>query len=435
MPVPPAACRSSRPPAAVVRLKAYASRLTRKGHQGASVSPVSFPPARAVRALLARPRVVDATIAGLLLLMMVAGLVSKTPTAAQHANDAGAYLLAVGMAAPYVFHRRAALISLAFVLGSLLVYSAIGYAAFPGVNAFVLLFAISIHSDRRRAGVAFAATALTLLIAVALQPAGVVDRNSAIFAALGTVIAWLGGDNLRQRRVRWAALRERNELLEREREDRARQAVLEERLRIARELHDVVAHAMSVIAVQAGVGSHVGLAQPAEAQRSLATIETTSRSALVEMRRMLGVLRSAGDAAPATTAPSPGLGDVPGLISQVRDGGLTACLHITGGAGFIPPGVDLSAYRIIQEALTNAIKHGGPNAQIMVAYSDDAVSVEVTSDASADHDRGQHVVAPGHGIIGMRERVALFGGDFSSGPRPGGGFRVAARLPFEGGAS
>ena len=125
------------------------------------------------------------------------------------------------MSAPYVFHRRAALISLAFVLGSLLVYSAIGYAAFPGVNAFVLLFAISLHSDRRRAGVAFVATAVTLLIAVALQPAGVVDRNSAIYTALGTVIAWLGGDNLRQRRVRWAALRERNELLEREREDRA----------------------------------------------------------------------------------------------------------------------------------------------------------------------------------------------------------------------
>lgn len=385
--------------------------------------------------MLARPRVVDATIAVLLLLLMVAGLASKSPTAAQHANNAGAYLLAIGMAIPFVCHRRAALIALALVLGSLLVYSAIGYAAFPGVNAFVLLFAISLHSDRRRAGIAFVATALTLLIAVALQPAGVVDRNSAIYTALGTVIAWLAGDNLRQRRVRWAALRERNEMLEREREDRARQAVLEERLRIARELHDVVAHAMSLIAVQAGVGSHVGLAQPAEAQRSLATIETTSRTALIEMRRMLGVLRSAGEAPPATTAPTPGLADVPGLISQVRDGGLTARLHISGGAVSVPPGVDLSAYRIIQEALTNAIKHGGPNAQITVAYSDDAVSVEITSDASYDHDHGQRVISPGHGIIGMRERVALFGGDFSADPRPGGGFRVAARLPFENGTS
>ena len=188
---------------------------------------------------------------------------------------------------------------------------------------------------------------------------------------------------------------------------------------------------MSLIAVQAGVGSHVGLAQPAEAQRSLATIETTSRSALVEMRRMLGVLRSAGDATPADTAPTPGLGDIPGLIREVREGGLTARLQITGGAADIPPGVDLSAYRIIQEALTNAIKHGGPNAHVTVAYSEDAVSLEVTSDASLDHDRGQHVVAAGHGIIGMRERVALFGGDFSADPRPGGGFRVAARLPFQ----
>jgi signal transduction histidine kinase len=316
----------------------------------------------------------------------------------------------------------------------LLVYSAIGYAAFPGVNAFVVLFGISLHSERLRAGIAFVATALALVIAVALQPAGVVDRSSAISAALGTVIAWLGGENLRQRRARWAGLRERNELLEREREDRARQAVLEERLRIAREMHDVVAHAMSVIAVQAGVGSHVGLTQPAEAQRSLATIETTARSALVEMRRMLGVLRSAGDG-PNTTAPAPGLRDVPELIRQVEQGGLSAKLQITGAAGEVPPGVDLSAYRIIQEALTNAIKHGGPNAQITLDYGDAAVSVEVTNDAAPHRDRGQHVVAAGHGIIGMRERVALCGGDLSANPRPGGGFRVAARLPYESGPS
>lgn len=152
--------------------------------------------------------------------------------------------------------------ALAVALSSLLIYAAIGYAAFPGVSAFVLLFAIALHSGRTLAAGAFLATAAALVIATLLQPAGVVQTADALSIALATLVAWLAGENLRQRRNRWAALRERNEMLEREREERARQAVIAERLRIARELHDVVAHAMSVIAVQAGVGHHVAESQP-----------------------------------------------------------------------------------------------------------------------------------------------------------------------------
>jgi signal transduction histidine kinase len=377
------------------------------------------------------PTVIDVAVSVVLLLVMVAGLLTKAATPAQHPNNAGAYLLAVGMAAPYAVHRRAPYLATAVGLGCLLLYSAIGYAAFPGINAFVLLFGIALHHERTRSVSAFLATAAALVCAVLLQPAGVVDRSSAVSTGLGAIIAALSGDNLRQRRARWAGLREQNRLLEREREERARQAVVEERVRIARELHDVVAHAMSVIAVQSGVGSHVAADNPLEAQRALAAIETTSRSALIEMRRLLGVLRQESDD-PAQTVPARGLRDVPALIRQVDDGGLTATLQIKGAPRDVPPGLDLSAYRIIQEALTNAIKHGGPHAEVTVSYTDRDISVEVTNDGSLNSERGQSSVTPGHGIIGMRERVAIFAGEFAAAPRPGGGFRVAARLPLDG---
>jgi signal transduction histidine kinase len=333
------------------------------------------------------------------------------------------------MAAAYPFHRRAPFLALALCLACLLTYAAIGYSAFPATDAFVLLFGISLHHERTRSAMSFVATAVVVIAATLLQPSGVVDGASAVAIGLATVVAWLGGENLRQRRARWAALQERNVLLEREREERARQAVAEERLRIARELHDVVAHAMSVIAVQSGVGSHVGVEHPVEAQRALAAIETTSRSAMTEMRQLLGVLRADGDS--PQTAPAPSLPDVPSLIKHVADGGLTAALEIRGTPRDLPPGIGRSAYRIIQEALTNAIKHGGPRAEVTVSYGDKDVTLEVTSDGSLSRPRGQRLVTPGHGIIGMRERVAVFGGDFSATPRPGGGFRVAARLPYE----
>jgi signal transduction histidine kinase len=372
--------------------------------------------------------VVDGLVTAALLLFMIVSIASKPASAGQHAANTLAYLLAVGLTVPYVAHRSHPVPALTLLLGTLLIYAAIGYAAFPGVGAFALLFAISLHSGRTLAFLAFVATAAVLVIATLLQPAGVVQTADAVSIALATLVAWLAGENLRQRRNRWAALRERNELLERDREERARQAVLAERLRIARELHDVVAHAMSVIAVQAGVGHHVAATQPMEAQRSLAAIETTSRQALTEMRRLLGVLRQDGQPLSEIT-PTPGLQDVTGLLNQVADGGLTARLQIHGTPVDIPPGVDLTAYRIVQEALTNAIKHGGPRADITLAYTAGAINVEVVNDAP-QQARGPHLPTPGHGLTGMRERVAVFGGEFSANPRPGGGFRITARLPY-----
>ena len=383
-----------------------------------------------IRRLRQNPWLIDSTVSAALLIAMLLSIATKAAQPGQLPNNAITYLTAVTMALPYPFHRRFPMAAVAVVLISVLIYSSGDFAAFPGLNAFVVVYGVALHSGRRqRSLIAFAATILVMTVAVLIQPSGVVDQASWISTELATVVAWLAGDNLRQRRARWAALKERNEFLEREREERARKAMVDERLRIARELHDVVAHAMSVIAVQSGVGNHVIKTQPAEAQKALAAIETTSRSVLIEMRRLLGVLRQDGES-DAELVPAPGLRDVPALISRVADGGVNTRLRITGAPRVLPAGVDLSAYRIVQEALTNAIKHGGPRANVTLSYTEQDVSIEVTNDEAASNDRGQHVVKAGHGLIGMRERVAVFDGEFSAQRRPGGGFRVAARLPF-----
>src|SRR5215216_1231436 len=257
------------------------------------------------------------------------------------------------------------------------------------------------------------------------QPPTVVG-NALLIAA-----AWLLGHFVGVRRLYVLQLEERTAELEQAREELARRAVTEERLRLARELHDVVAHAMSVIAVQSGVGAHVANTQPKEAAKALAAIEATSRAALEELRRLLGVLRQA-DEPQGDLAPVPGLADLDSLLAEVSKAGLAVKLQVNGTRPPVPAGVDLSAYRIIQEALTNVVKHAGPaRAQVVVGYHDQDVTVEVTDDGRAAVTSGSDGQAgTGHGLIGMRERVAAFGGELEVGPRPGGGFRVAARLPL-----
>jgi signal transduction histidine kinase len=269
-------------------------------------------------------------------------------------------------------------------------------------------------------------------IAVDLQPAKVAVLATYISSEIFVGGAWLAGWTLRRRRARWAELQARAERLEREREEEARRAVAEERLRIARELHDVIAHSMSVIAVQSAVGNHVIDSQPAEARQALAAIEATSRSALNEMRRLLGVLRQEGEPSGSLT-PAPGLADLATLVTQVQDAGLKVWINLDGQREPVPPGIDLSAYRIVQEALTNVIKHSGSGAaNVTISYRPDSVTVEITDpgpEAPAARVPAQRT-GSGHGIIGMRERVAVFGGEFDAGPRPEGGFRVRARFPI-----
>ena len=245
------------------------------------------------------------------------------------------------------------------------------------------------------------------------------------------VSAWLLGNYVGSRRRYTAELEAKNRLLEQARVELADRAVTEERLRIARELHDVVTHTMSVVAVHAGTGRMVADDDPAAARQALATIETTIRSALLEMRRMLGILRGSEGEEPGALTPAPGLGDLDALVADVVRSGVIVEVRVDGERTDVPAGVDLAAYRIVQEALTNVIKHAGRvRVTVAVRYTDDAVTVEVDDEGQAVHASRTVPSATGHGLVGMRERVALYHGDLDVGPRPIGGFHVAARLPF-----
>jgi signal transduction histidine kinase len=300
-----------------------------------------------------------------------------------------------------------------------------------GPAILVAVYSVAAYGDR---SVALAGLAAAELGSAAVQRTWVAkfeDPFAWVQFPLIVGAAWLLGYFVGDRHVYAARLEERTAELEQAREELARRAVAEERLRLARELHDVVAHSMSVIAVQSGVGAHVAESRPEEAGKALAAIEATSRAALEELRRLLGVLRQ--DSEPqASLAPVPGLADLEGLLGEVAKAGLAVRLQVEGTPSPLPAGVDLSAYRIVQEALTNVVKHAGPaQAQVTIGYRDQDVTVEVTDDgrgaaAPAGDGRG----GTGHGLVGMRERVAAFGGDLETGPRPGGGFRVAARLPL-----
>jgi signal transduction histidine kinase len=338
------------------------------------------------------------------------------------------YALVLLHTLPLAARRRFPGAVLAASVASGLAAAAIGLPEVLGLAILVAVYSVAAYGGRWVALAGLAAAELGSA-AVQLTP-GRFQMPTPVGNALIIAAAWLLGHFVGVRRAYTARL-ERTAELERTRAELARRAVAEERLRLARELHDVVAHSISVIAVQSGVGAHVAHTQPEEAAKALAAIEATSRAALTELRRLLGVLRQEGEPQ-ASLAPVPGLADLDALLAEVAKAGLGVRLRVEGTPSPLPAGVDLSAYRIVQEALTNVVKHAGPaRAQVVVGYGDRDVTVEVTDD-------GQGVVAPtgngqtrvGHGLIGMRERVAAFGGDLEAGPRPGGGFRVAARLPL-----
>jgi signal transduction histidine kinase len=345
---------------------------------------------------------------------------------------ASGYALVLLHTLPLAARRRFPLAVLATSVASGLAFAALGLPPeILGLAILVAVYSVAAYGDRwvALAGLAVAEVGLA---AVQLTP-GRTGADTLVINNMGVVaVAWLLGQFAHNYRAYAARLEERTAELEQAREELARRAVAEERLRLARELHDVVAHAMSVIAVQSGVGAHVADSQPEEVGKALAAIEATSRAALTELRRLLGVLRQDSDEPQGDLSPVPGLADLDSLLAEVTNAGLAVRLRVEGTPSPLPAGVDLSAYRIVQEALTNVVKHAGPaQAQVMIRYRDRDLTVEVTDDgrgvaAPAGDDRG----GTGHGLIGMRERVAAFGGDLEIGPCPGGGFRVAARLPL-----
>jgi signal transduction histidine kinase len=307
-----------------------------------------------------------------------------------------------------------------------------GSAGMP-LTAFLALilafYSVGAHCDGRR-GLVGGAVDLAALMGYDQAFGGLGQAHgSRPGAGLIFAGAWFVGTDMRRRRREVDLLRERTARLELEREAEARAAVAEERGRIARELHDVVAHSVSVMVVQAQAGPRL-LDQPEQAAGAFRSIEASGREALVELRRLLGILRR-GDEQLAI-GPQPGLGSLPSLVEQVRGAGLPVDLRIEGEQVPLPAGVDLSAYRIVQEALTNALKHAGvAEAEVVLRYSPSALELEV-SDNGAGAVPGPN--GAGHGLIGMRERVALYGGELEAGAQAGGGYAVRTRLPLNGGA-
>jgi signal transduction histidine kinase len=286
----------------------------------------------------------------------------------------------------------------------------------PIIAALLALYSVAAHAERRLA-----------LIGLAVGWAAVLVGEPGDFVVMGPVWAgaWLVGGLVRAREQDACRLRELAEALEHERVEDARLAVAEERTRIARELHDVVAHAMSTIVLEAGA-ERVNLPEGQDSTRdTLRSIERTGRQALGEMRRLVGVLRSDGEE--PELLPQPSLAHLDALVEQARRAGLPVTLRVVGRPLQLAPGLDISAYRIVQEALTNVLKHaGGARASVVVTYGDRILELKIVDDGRGGTPNGS-----GHGIAGLRERVALFSGELDAGGGDDGGFVVRARLPLE----
>jgi signal transduction histidine kinase len=330
---------------------------------------------------------------------------------------------AVASAALY-WRRRAPLVALGVAVIAWAVTLGSGYTDLGGVAIIALYSAGRYATNGRWGHVGVAAAIAVVSVDVLTDPA---PWGEAVFVVM--FVAWYVGRRLRLRTERAAQLL-------RQQAAEARRIVTEERTRIARELHDVVAHRVSLMTVQAGAAKAVAAEDPESALRAMGAVEEAGRQALDELRHLLGVLR------PETEldglGPQPGLADLPRLVEQIRRAGVDVSLATDGVPAALPARVDLFAYRIVQEALTNVLKHAGPGARTEVRLGTDSggIVIEVLDDAHGatvmPGSGGAQASGGGHGIIGMRERARLLGGTLDAGPRPGGGFRVVARLPTGG---
>jgi signal transduction histidine kinase len=412
------------------------------------------------------PPVADGLLAAMVAVIGLSQLFYESPLIARigwdfRDPDALGVLLTLGQALPLAWRRRAPRTVLAATVLAATANLVLGYQpTWAQVGMLVALYTVAAHRPRRQSvatGLLVAgAVAVYGVISERLYPGASVEESVQgwVWSYLQFATAWFLGDLQKRRHAYTARLEALNAQLADEQELRARWAVAEERGRIARELHDVVAHSVSVMVVQAGAARRSVAANPGQATAALTQIESTGRQALAEMRRLLGLLRDRRDGGEAL-APQPSLAHLDSLVLAAREAGLPVELTVEGEPRPLPAGIDLSAYRIVQEALTNSLKHAGPaKATVRICYGGAALEVQVWDDgrgASGPPPGGGEPEAngrppggrgadaegrldgEGHGLIGMRERVALFGGELEVGPRPGGGFRVAARLPLEGG--
>jgi signal transduction histidine kinase len=329
------------------------------------------------------------------------------------------------------FRRRAPLLTVAAVLGAMATESLLG-VSLQKPDAPLLMALVAVYTAGAYLPLRDAVAGLALAIAgigASLEGSSTNGHSDFAFTSVVVTAGWLVGRGMHGRVTQTTALAERTQRLEQETEAERAAAIAEERRRIARDLHDVIAHSVSVMVVQAGAAEDLLDRDQAGVREPIRAVQETGRGALVEISRLLGLLRE--DGAELGLAPQPRLDELPELVAQTEAAGLPVDLRIEGTPRPLPLGVDLSVYRIAQEALTNALRHsGGDRAQVVLNYNDDTVELAVENDgvASANGHRG------GHGLIGMRERVAVFGGTLEAGPSPEGGFRVVARLPLRWGA-
>jgi signal transduction histidine kinase len=340
-------------------------------------------------------------------------------------------LSAAALTLPLAWRRRAPL-AVSLIVAAVIVVSDLSAGWDGAVISFdasiIAAYSAGAHARQRHAVAALLALMWANLVD-ALGAPGNRLGNVALGLVVFSLVPWFVGQALRRERARTARLQELAAELEAERERRAREAVAAERGRIARELHDIIAHAISVVAVQADASAKLLGSDPERAREPLETIQATARGALAEMRRLVGLLRVSADEVPLD--PQPGVADLDRLAEDARRAGLLVTLELAGAVRPLPATLDLAVYRIVQEGLTNARKHAGPaQARVVVTYGRDELIVEVSDNGGG----GGSTNGGGHGLIGIRERVSLLGGDLECGPRIGAGFLLRARLPVAAGA-
>lgn len=393
------------------------------------------PPLSVVRAPTTRPvALLDVVVAAVVAALSVADLASAETLPHQRPTDALAYTLAVVGSASLVWRRRAPVAVLAVVTVAVAACWLREYSAFLSVLGLTAFYAVAAHAEHRRRAWWAIGTAFVLLMVVAST--SILDKPdgfayfTAVSVAAFLAAAVIAGVVMRNRERIFVDTERRAAEAEADRLAEAERAVARERGRIAREMHDVVAHGLSVVAVQAAAGQEIVHADPAKAAEVFRRIEAVGRESLTELRRMLGVLRETGGG-PASLSPQPGVDDIEAAVAESSATGVPTELVVEGHRRVVAPGVELAAFRIVQEALTNVRKHAGSaaSATVRLTYEPNALVVEVVDDGrgAATSLSG---TGTGNGLIGMRERVEIYGGELTAGPRPGGGYAVRAVLPI-----
>ena len=387
---------------------------------------------------LSDPLVQDALIASLLTAASLVGLLTQLhvdlPEGGTDGNpglDGVGLVLALLQTVPLVWRRVAPIAVLAVITSATFLFFTLGY--FPSFASFgflLALYTVAAHRERRVSiPAALASVFVVVLILYMSREPVEIDTIFAEGLVVGAV--WFIGDGLRVKRSQVITLEDRATRFEREREEAARRAVAEERRVIARELHDMVAQKVSVMVAQSVAAQRVLDDEPEESRAVLHSIEDSGREALVEMRRLLGLLRTDDDP-PDARNPQQGLRDIESLLSQVREAGLPVDLRVEGEPRPLPPGLDLSAFRIVQEGLTNVLKHAGATrATVVIRYGDSGLDLTIADDGHGSEAPGPDPGRARYGHLGMRERVALFRGRLWVGPRLGGGYEVVTFLPLD----